>query len=129
MVLLYQVMTVTGLGAFLFAAPALAVISIIFAARQDNHFYQALNLFSILLYLLWIALGLFLNIRPQWLPEWMDFPVLGIWSAMAAVPHLLVWRSGKREKNRLRIKAGIFGIASVLTATTGILLTCYGATS
>lgn len=129
MVLLYQIMTVTGLGTFFLAAPVLAVISIIFVARQDNQFYRALNLFSILLYLLWIAPGLFLNIRPQWLPGWMDFPVLGIWSAMAAVPHLFVWRSGKREKNRLRIKAGIFGVASVLAATAGIVLTCYGATS
>ena len=73
-------------------------------------------------------LGGFLVIKVQWLPVWLDFPMLGIWSAMVAIPHLFVWVSGRREKNRLRTLAGIFGVSSVLAATVGILFTCYGAT-
>ena len=127
MVLPYQIMTVTGIGAFLLLAPILALISIIYAARQDNRLCLSVNLLSVLLYVLWIVGG-FLVVKVPWLPVWLDFPMLGIWSAMVAIPHLFVWVSGRREKNRLRTLAGIFGVSSVLAATVGILFTCYGAT-
>jgi len=126
MTLLFQIMTVTGIGAILLIAPVLALISLYYAIRQGSVLYFFVNFFSILYYSLWVIAGI---VFAGWVPAWLGFPFLGIWASLVAIPHFLVWLNGKKENNRKRILSGIFGISSVFSVAVGILLMCYGATA
>ncbi len=124
---LCRLIPVVGMGMFLLVAPLLALVSLFYAVRQGGLYCFLGNFFAFIFYPAWLGFGFYLLLLPQIKEATENWWVLLItlFSLAAAIPHIGIWVNGRREDNRRRTLAGIFGTAAIISATVGVGLLCY----
>lgn len=105
---------------FMFLSLILALISFLYAKKQGNVFYAFMNSMTSAFYLLWIVLGLYIIFIISAVENNWGIFLITVWSALAAIPHIVIWADGRKNNDINHTLAGTFGVAAVIAATVGV---------